>query len=326
MSESIGLGDVEIFSDMNADELRMISERLHRYHLEKDQVLFHEGDAGQELYIVESGRLGVSVRAEDGSDLDIAEFGAGDFFGEMSVFEQEARSATCYTKSTSTLLSLHESDILTLIDSFPGSAMKILMRMLTITRNRLDNTGSFLSDMVQWGEAARKRSITDELTGFYNRRYLDESLPSVVKEATDRQEKMAICMLDLDHFRVINEELSHAIGDQAIKEAVGVLRNVLLPSDIAVRYGGDEFVLIMPNTSRPEAEKRAWDVCSGVAALDLLSTHPCSIERITTSIGLACLPDHGSSANDLAEAADRALYEAKESGRNRVVTCSGGEK
>jgi diguanylate cyclase (GGDEF)-like protein len=178
--------------------------------------------------------------------------------------------------------------------------------------------------MVQWGEAARKRSITDELTGFYNRRYLDESLPALVKKAVEADESLAICMLDLDHFRKINEELSHALGDQVIQEAVGVLHEVLLPTDVAVRYGGDEFVLIMPNTSAPEAEDRAWEVCRRMAALDILRRHKCSVKKVTTSIGLAALPGDGRNAKELSEAADKALYQAKELGRNRVVCSSGG--
>jgi diguanylate cyclase (GGDEF)-like protein len=287
-------------------------------------VLFREGDEGREMFVVEKGKLGVTVKTEDGSDLDIAEFGPGDFFGEMSIFEHEARSATCYTKSPSTLLSLHENELLSLIDKNPTTATKILLRMLEITRDRLDNTGSFLSDMVQWGEAARKRSITDELTGFYNRRFLDESLPTLVKEAADAGKPLAICMLDLDHFRTINEEISHEVGDLAIQSAVSVLKEVLLPDDIAIRYGGDEFVLIMPETTADDAAERAQKVCSKVSKLDILRKYDCSVKSVTTSIGVACLPIHGKTSEELSDAADKALYQAKESGRNRVVMLPGG--
>lgn len=323
MGDTAILENVEIFSDLTVDELKRIARQLHVHTMEKNQVLFREGDSGSEMFIVESGKLGISVKTEDGSDLDITEFGPGDFFGEMSVFEQEARSATCYTKSASRLLSLHDESLLNLIDKNPQTAMKIMQRMLTITRSRLDNTGSFLSDMVQWGEAARKRSITDELTGFYNRRYLDESLPSLVSNAEESNSPLAVCMLDLDHFRTINEEISHEVGDMAIQAAVGILEDVLLPTDIVVRYGGDEFVIIMPDTNVEDAESRAWKVCHGVAALDVLSGYECSIKRVTTSIGLAAVPGHGVTSKAVSEAADKALYQAKESGRNRVVVLPG---
>ncbi len=318
MSKSVKLHEVEIFADLSPSEIGEIAEQLHPRRFKKDEILFNEGDEGQELFIVESGRLGVSVKTKDGADLDIAEFGPGDFFGEMSIFEQEPRSATCYTKSASELQSLHESDLLSLIENDPVPAMKILLRMLSITRNRLDNTGSFLTEMVQWGEAARKRSITDELTGFFNRRYLDEALPSLVLAARDEKKKLCICMLDLDHFRQINEQISHAVGDEVIQKAVSILQDVLLPTDTPVRYGGDEFVILMPGTSPEDGARRAENVRKSLNALDLLKGYNCSVKQVTTSIGLACFPDHAKNVARLKAAADQALYQAKEEGRTRV--------
>ena len=320
MNKPTTLNEVGIFADLTATETKHVAEILHRRELSKEEVLFHEGDEGQELFIVESGRLGISVKAQDGSDLDITEFGPGDFFGEMSIFEQEPRSATCYTKSASVLLSLHETDLVALIERRPQLAMKIMHRMLTITRDRLDHTGSFLTEMVQWGEAARKRSITDELTGFYNRRYLDESLPSLVKKALDNANPICMCMLDLDHFRLINEEISHAVGDQVLERSVAVFREALKDTDIAIRYGGDEFVIIMPDTELRDAEVRAGAIRSGIESLDVLDGFDISIKNVTTSVGLACLPKHADDAPSLAAAADSALYGAKEGGRNRVTT------
>jgi diguanylate cyclase (GGDEF)-like protein len=318
MSESVKLQEVEIFTDLSPSEIGEIEGQLRQRRLKKDEILFNEGDEGQELFIVESGKLGVSVRTKDGTDLDVAEFGPGDFFGEMSIFEQEPRSATCYTKSASVLQSLHESNLLSLIENDPVPAMKIMRRMLSITRSRLDNTGSFLTEMVQWGEAARKRSITDELTGFFNRRYLDEALPSLIQAARDEKKQLCVCMLDLDHFRQINEQISHAVGDEIIKKAVSILKDVLLPTDTPVRYGGDEFVILMPETAPEDGAKRAENVRKGLNELDLLKDYECSVKQVTTSIGLACFPDHAKNVAGLKEAADQALYRAKEEGRNRV--------
>ena len=321
MAETLELGEVEIFSDLDSRELASLSDSLGRHRLAKGEALFYEGDGGRELFIVESGTLGVSVKTQDGTAVDVAEFGPGDFFGEMSIFEQEPRSATCYAKSDSVVFSLHESELLNLIQTNPASSMKVMQRMLKITRHRLDNTGSFLSEMVQWGEAARKRSITDELTGFYNRRYLDESLHGLIQAAAQKSQRLGMCMMDLDHFRNINEELSHEVGDTIIKQAVAVLRKVLLPTDIPIRYGGDEFVVVLPDTEEAEAAKRARQVCKEIAALDILQSYSCSIKQVTTSIGLAVYPVNGTSADALKDAADRALYMAKDNGRNRVVLC-----
>ena len=325
MDKAIELEQVEIFSDLSEREIAEISKRLHLRRLNRDEILFNEGDEGQELFIVRNGKLGACVRTDDGAALDITEFGPGDFFGEMSIFEQEPRSATCYTKSASVVQSLHESDLHSLIEKEPVLAMKIMLRMLAITKSRLDNTGSFLTEMVQWGEAARKRSITDDLTGLFNRRYLDEALPSLVQAARDSfgdssQEgrRLCLCMLDLDHFRQINEEISHAVGDEVIRKAMAIMKEVLLATDIPVRYGGDEFVILMPDTPPAAAAGRMENLRGKISELDLLGSYECSVRRVTTSIGIACFPDHAKGPARLKEAADRALYKAKETGRNRV--------
>jgi len=333
VSKSVDLERVEIFSDLSTNEIEEIAGRLRFRRLNKGEVLFNEGDEGQELFVVRRGALGISVKPDDGSDLDIAEFGPGDFFGEMSIFEREPRSATCYTKPASVLQSLHESDLHELIKNKPVLAMKIMLRMLAITKNRLDTTGSFLTEMVEWGEAARKRSITDELTGFFNRRYLDEALPSLIQGAREtlrgaggEEGRLCMCMLDLDHFRQINAQISHAAGDEVIRKSVPVMKDVLLPTDIPVRYGGDEFVVLMPGTGPARAAERADSLRRKIGALDLLSGYNCSVKRVTTSIGIACFPDHAEDPKALKEAADQALYKAKENGRNRVFVYSEEKK
>ena len=148
--------------------------------------------------------------------------------------------------------------------------------------------------------------------------YLDEALPSLVLAAKDDKKQLCLCMLDLDHFRQINEQISHAVGDEIIKKAVSILRDVLLPTDIPVRYGGDEFVILMPGTVPGDGAGRAEKVRMGLSTLDLLKDYECTIKQVTTSIGLACFPDHARNVARLKEAADRALYQAKEDGRNRV--------
>ena len=158
------LKTVRIFCDLTDGEIRGLLDLLHPLELKKEEILFEQGDPGGELFVVESGAIGISVTLDDGKNLEIARFSKGDFFGEMSIFEEEARSATCCARSESRLLSMKDSDFLRLIDSNPSSAAKVMTRMLEATRQRLEDTGGFLSDMVQWGEEARRRAITDSLT------------------------------------------------------------------------------------------------------------------------------------------------------------------
>ncbi len=322
------LKSVRIFRDLSDEEIQGLLELLQPRRLSKGETLFQQGDPGGELFVVESGALGIAVSLDDGKKLEIAAFTVGDFFGEMSIFEKESRSATCYAKSPSRLLAMNEREFFRLVESNPASAGKMMTQMLAVTRQRLEDTGGFLSDMVQWGEDARRRAITDPLTGLYNRRYLEEALEEYFMKARDSSKPLSVVMLDLDHFREINERYSEKAGDKVILAAAQIYRRFLRPTDVAARYGGDEFTFILPDTDRETARRIMENIRCTIEESDLLEeavpncidkTAESSPPRVTTSQGLACFPEHASDPKTLREAADSALYRAKELGRNRVV-------
>jgi diguanylate cyclase (GGDEF)-like protein len=331
------LKSVRIFCDLTEEEIGAILQVLRPRTLQKGQTLFRQGDPGGELFIVESGAMGISVVLDDGQSLEIVEFVKGDFFGEMSIFEKEPRSATCTAKSRSRLLSMNEGQFFRFFDSNPSGAAKVMTHMLAVTRRRLEDTGEFLSDMVQWGEEARRRAITDPLTGLYNRRYLEEALDEYFMKARLASKPLSLVMLDLDHFRQINEKYSEKAGDGVIVAASEVYRRHLRPTDVAARYGGDEFTFILPDTDEQTARALTESIRRDIEETDLLEAigDGCDQDRragavsgllrVTTSQGLACYPAHASDPKALREAADNALYRAKESGRNRVVVAGSME-
>jgi diguanylate cyclase (GGDEF)-like protein len=205
------------------------------------------------------------------------------------------------------------------MESRPDLAIKIMYRMSNITTRRLRRTGEFLSDMVLWGEQARKRAVTDELTGVYNRHFLDDEMENQLRKARESGNPLALIMVDLDHFRSINEEYGHEIGDEILLAAVQVFRKHLRESDIVARYGGDEFTFILPHTGIEDGRRIAQGICRDVERLDILEEKRGKIHRVTTSQGLAVYPQCGEVLNTLMKRADEALYRAKELGRNRVV-------
>lgn len=316
------LQKVDVFSLLTSEEIDKIVDYLKYIEIGKGEKLFKEGDEGNELYIVKSGRVVISIRLADGKEREIAEFKSGDFFGEMSIFESAPRSATCCIKEKSCLLTMQEGGFFQLIKHFPDIAIKIMYRMLNITTQRLRNTGEFLTDMVLWGEKARKRSITDELTGVYNRRFLDNALEDCVGASRNTGKPVSLIMVDLDWFREINELYSHETGDQIILGVVEVFKKYLRESDIIARYGGDEFTVILPETGIDEARIIADKICDEVGKLNILESLEGPINNVTTSQGIAAFPETAKDLKTLREKADRALYRAKEEGRNRVV-CAG---
>jgi diguanylate cyclase (GGDEF)-like protein len=317
------LRQIEIFSLLTPGEIGKINGLLKLNEIEEGEVLFREGEDGNELFIVKSGVMASSIRLLSGGDREVATFHTGNFFGEMSIFEKAPRSATCYCKKKSALLSLHEKDFYRIMEEYPEIATKIMYRMLNITTQRLRDTGEFLSDMVHWGEAARKRAITDELTGAYNRRFLDDALENQFDLSKTNGTPLAMMMVDFDYFRQINELYGNDAGDKTLTEVVRIFNRILRDNDILARFGGDEFTVLMPQTNSETACSIAEQIRKEVEELDILKIHGGPVSRITLSFGIAAYPEHAAAVKQLKEAADRALYKAKEDGRNRVV-CSGG--
>jgi len=218
--------NAEIFSLFSNDEITTISAYLVNSDVDSSETIFYEGDEGNELFIVKSGTVFSSVIMPNGSIRKIAQFRIGDFFGEMAMFENAPRSATCYTAEKVSLYKLHKNDFFILIKKHPETAIKLMYRILNVITERLQERSEFLSDMVIWGEKARKRAITDELTGAHNRRYFDDALEEYFKKASQSQNPLSLIMIDIDHFRVINEKFSHKSIDQIIIEIAKIFNGI----------------------------------------------------------------------------------------------------
>jgi diguanylate cyclase (GGDEF)-like protein len=312
------LKTVNIFSSLSEGEIHTLLPFLHLMEIDGDKTIFHEGEDGHELFIVRSGRVAISIKLSDGRKRELAEFLPGDFFGEMSIFDSAPRSATCYTKERSSLFFLRAGDFFSLIKHHPSIALKVMHRMARITLERLHNTNAFISDMVHWGEEARRRAITDEFTGAYNRHFLEEAMENNFEVARNMGESLSFIMVDLDNFRSINELYGHSTGDRVIMEVVSVFKKYLRSNDILARYGGDEFAILMPRTDLEQARNIAENICKEVASIPFLKNLGGEITRITISQGIAAFPDHANDIETLRKKADDALYRAKEMGRNRV--------
>ena len=161
------------------------------------------------------------------------------------------------------------------------------------------------------------QAMTDALTGLLNRRYLDEYLPRELARSLRSGEPFAVLMFDLDHFKAFNDNFGHEAGDRVLQELATLLHTMTRSGDIACRYGGEEFVLIMHRSTIESARRRAEDIRAAVSALDLVHRGR-PLGHLTVSIGLAAFPGCGNDAEALLRAADTALYAAKHAGRNRV--------
>ena len=309
---------VAIFQTLSEDELDRIAVHLTPVTARDRRTLFSEGAEGEELFVVRRGSVAARVGLPDGAQQEVARFGEGDFFGEMSIFERAPRSATCVAEAGTELLRLSDTDFHGLLRREPGIAMKVMYEMLRITSGRLENTSGILGEMVRWGEGAKKRAVTDEFTGLFNRRFLDDSLSGMFQRAKSSRRPLCLVMLDLDHFNDINQEYSEAVGDEVITAVIPVFRSVYRESDVLARYGGDEFTFVLPDTDAATARSLSEQVRREVEALDVLAHRGGAITRVTTSHGIAAFPEHANDLQTLSARADEALYAAKSAGRNRV--------
>ena len=170
-------------------------------------------------------------------------------------------------------------------------------------------------------DALRDQSIRDPLTGLFNRRYMEESLEREISRATRSATPVAVLILDLDHFKKINDAYGHSAGDHALRELGAILRFRSRTEDVAARYGGEEFMLMLPGMGKIDAVQRAEELRVAISEIQLLDDG-IDLPKVTVSIGVAVFPDHGCSADDLLRSADKALYRAKNAGRDRVVLVS----
>jgi diguanylate cyclase (GGDEF)-like protein len=162
------------------------------------------------------------------------------------------------------------------------------------------------------------QAVRDPLTGLYNRRYMEETLEREIRRAERRYASLGVIMLDVDHFKRFNDTFGHAAGDTLLQELGSFLMGHIRGEDIACRYGGEEFALILPDASLEGACGRADDLRERIKALGIAHRGQ-PLGAVTVSMGVAAYPDHGHTGEELLRAADAALYEAKAQGRDRVV-------
>ncbi|MCX8037304.1 MAG: GGDEF domain-containing protein [Candidatus Sumerlaeia bacterium] len=191
------------------------------------------------------------------------------------------------------------------------------------------------ADILEWAEnqqnlsaaihhAFRKRIAQlaeyDSLTGLYNRYYLKTILPLQIAHMINIKDQLSAIMVDVDHFKHYNDTHGHPQGDRVLTQVADILRRSVRDQDICCRYGGEEFFIALPNANLERALVIANRIRTAIAQTPFPHGEQQPEGRLTVSLGVACFPMHARLADDLIECADRALYLAKRSGRDRICT------
>jgi diguanylate cyclase (GGDEF)-like protein len=274
--------------------------------------LLAPGDHNTSLFLVTAGRL--LVYLEDPSGRHYLAMEAGDCVGEMSFIDGRPASAHVLASTDSRVLEIGNQQVWALIDGTPEFARNLLR----VLASRVRNDNAHLQRSFHLQREYEQAAKTDLLTGVHNRRWMDEMFPRQIARSEHSGQPLALVMADIDHFKRLNDTYGHATGDVVLKAVARRLSDTLRPTDFLVRYGGEEFVAMLPGANADTAHIAAERVRKAIEREEHLSTTATGTLRVTISLGIAVLQP-GDSLELLLERADVALYRAKAAGRNQVV-------
>ncbi len=188
----------------------------------------------------------------------------------------------------------------------------------SLLESYLSGTASALSNL-RLLVTMKQRANVDELTGFYNRRFLEDYARKVLAMAARKSSPLCLMMMDLDHFKSFNDTYGHEIGDRILRQFAKTVTQAMRETNLAARYGGEEFVLLLPDTDIQAAMRVAERIRMAVEKMIVPSGTEKPLPRVTVSLGIASYPEHGRSLEELLKSSDKALYESKRGGRNRAT-------
>ena len=305
------LEGLELFRGVRADDVSALLQQCDRRDVEAGEVLLSPGARNEHVFIVLSGSLDVHVGSLDTPPLTTMETGA--CVGEMSIIEDRDPSAWVVSRESAHLLVIHQSVLWEMVNA----SHELAKNLLVVLSERVRSHNRVIADSYGELRKAEQSAVTDALTGLGNRHSMENAFPREIRQSTRSGESLSLMMLDLDNFKSLNDRYGHVAGDRILVAVADVLRTQVHPGDILVRYGGDEFAVLLPTVSLEQARSIAERVRQTVRQTRIGAPSGAGTIPVTVSIGVAELRS-GESLEALLHAADDALYSAKKAGRDTV--------
>ena len=278
---------------------------------EPGEILLSPTQPNDQIHIVLSGELWVCL--EPGGADPLLRLGPGQCAGELSIIDSAAPSAYVFASQASQVLSISHP----LLWRMMGEEQKIAVNLLQIIVQRMRGSNQLITESLAQQRYYRTKSETDQLTGLHNRAWFEDVFPKQLHLCERTQQPVSLLMVDIDHFKRVNDTHGHACGDDALRHVAALLLKNVRATDLSARYGGEEMVVLMPGTS-------------GLIALEVserlreaIATNPMPLSEggelaLRISGGVAQWR-RGMQLVDLIKEADQALYKAKAAGRNQIV-------
>ena len=307
------LSGLELFNGMRPDDVSDLLSDCQRLDIQSGDTLLSPGQTNDNVYIVLCGELNVHIGARDASI--VATLGPGACVGEMSIIEDRDPSAYVIATEETHLLVIHRDTLQALVEA----SHQFCKNLLIVLSERVRSHNHFIAE--SFGDLHRyeRHASTDALTGLSNRHSMEETFPVEVQRCIDERISVSLIMIDVDSFKSFNDKFGHVAGDRALSAVGQILRKQFRPRDLLVRYGGDEFAVLLPGATQAEALAIAERVRQAISVSDHISDDSLIKIPVNVSMGVAEL-DTRRSFEELLRAADEALYRAKDAGRNVVST------
>ena len=305
------LEGLELFKGVCAVDIQELLQGCDRRDLDEGELLLSPGERNEHVFIVLSGSLNVHVGSPDTPVLATMDVGA--CVGEMSIIEDRDPSAYVIGAEDTHLLVIHQSVLWEMVDA----SHEFAKNLLVVLSERVRSHNKVIAE--SYGELRKfeQHATTDALTGLGNRHWMEESFPREIARCQKDEHPVSLAMVDVDNFKDFNDKFGHIAGDRALAAVSRVLRTQFRPRDVLVRYGGDEFAVLLPEVDQQVAVSIAERVRSAVSGTTGDGSDSLIRIPVQISIGVAAL-QHNASLDSLIRAADAALYRAKHAGRNKV--------
>ena len=305
------LEGLELFRGVSPDDVQDLLQNCDRRDLGEGEMLLSPGEKNEHVFIVLSGSLNVHVGSPDAPVLATMDVGA--CVGEMSIIEDRDPSAFVIGAEATHLLLIHQSILWDMVNASHAFAKNLLV----VLSERVRSHNHVIAD--SYGELRKfeRHATTDALTGLSNRHTMEELFEREISRCEKDDYPISLIMIDIDNFKVFNDHFGHVAGDRALSAVATILKHQFRPRDVLVRFGGDEFAILLPEVDEKlgvtVADRVRQTVCGDTGdGSDSLIQIPIKI-----SMGVA-QHKKGDNLSLLIRAADAALYRAKHAGRNAV--------
>jgi diguanylate cyclase (GGDEF)-like protein len=285
---------------VDAVDIAELRQRSQRRALAPGEVLLRRGESNAHMYVLLEGVLRVDLEQPEGEPIGRVQPGAT--VGELSLLAHSTATASVTAETPAVLFAVDEDTFYWLV----GRSHAFALNLLVTLAQRLQSSNSAAVGQLSLRRHFERVALHDALTGLHNRRWLDDTLPRLAQRHHHAKQPLCVAVMDLDHFKRVNDRFGHAAGDHVLIAIAETARTKLRPTDLIARVGGEEFVLIFPHTALAGAARAAERLREAVAACPL-NHQDVALPPASASFGVAQLVA-GEDVKSLLERADRAVY------------------